>query len=156
MDIWGGLQLFIPVITFAMGYYLTNIGYRRDRKLSITREKFEKLYHPFYMLIHELGTDREDGIALGGDNPSEFKPFIDLLTTNAYLASSEGQRLIWETRGILVSCIAESDINEEKDQLLANSIGKLFEHLIQEYMNSAAALGYDLEIGSLGTLTENS
>ena len=146
MDFMGVLQLIIPVITFLMGYFLTNIGYRRDRKLSITREKFEKLYHPFYILVHSLGTDREDGIAIGGDDPSAFKPFIDHLTANAYLASTEGQRLIWETRSLVVSFMAEGNsMDEEKDQLLTKSIGTLFEHLIQEYMKSATALGYELD-----------
>ena len=63
MDVVEIIKLFIPVITFAMGYFLTDIGYKRDRKLSIVREKFEKLYHPFYMLINELGTEREEGFA---------------------------------------------------------------------------------------------
>jgi len=159
MTVLGVVQLLIPIITFAMGYFLTNIGYRRDRKLSITREKFEKLYHPFYMLVHELGTDTEDGIALGGDDPSVFKPLIDHLSANAYLASAEGQKLIWETRSILVSCITciarGESIDKEKDEKLTNAIGSLFEHLIQEYMVSAAALGYGLDVGSLGASAES-
>ena len=146
MDFMGIIQLIIPVITFLMGYFLTNIGYKRDRKLNITREKFEKLYHPFYILVHSLGTDREDGIAIGGDDPSAFKPFIDHLTANAYLASSEGQKLIWETRSLVVSFMAEGIImDEEKDRLLTESIGTLFNHLIQEYMKSATVLGYELD-----------
>jgi len=154
MDAIGVIQLFIPVITFAMGYFLTGIGYKRDRKLSITREKFEKLYHPFYILVHNLGTDREDGIAIGSEDPSVFKPFIDHLTANAYLASSEGQKLIWETRSLVVSCIAEGgSVDKEKDLLLTKSIGALFEHLIQEYMKSATALGY--ELGNLASSAES-
>jgi len=145
MDFMSIFQLIIPVITFLMGFFLTNIGYKRDRKLSITREKFEKLYHPFYVLVHSLGTDREDGIALGGDDPATFKPFIDHLTANAYLASTEGQRLIWETRSLVVSYTAEGNVmDEEKDMILTKSIEKLFTHLIQEYMKSATVLGYEL------------
>jgi len=152
MDFMSIFQLVIPVITFLMGYFLTNVGYKRDRKLSITREKFEKLYHPFYILVHTLGTDREDGIALGGDDPSTFKPFIDHLTANAYLASPEGQKLIWETRSLLVSYMGDGNVmDDEKDRLLTKSIEKLFAHLIQEYLKSAAALGY--ELGDLAAST---
>jgi len=145
MDVLGIIQLFIPIITFAMGYFLTDIGYRRDRKLNIVREKFEKLYHPFYMLVHELGTDREDGIAIGGDDPAVFKPLIDHLSANAYLASTEGQKLIWETRFIVVSCMGKEQIlDEEQDKMLTKSIESLFAYLIEEYMKTATTLGYEL------------
>jgi len=154
MDIFGIIQLFIPIITFAMGYFLTDIGYRRDRKLNIVREKFEKLYHPFYMLIHELGTDREDGIAIGGDDPAVFKPLIDHLSANAYLASTEGQKLIWETRYIVVACMGKGQsLDEEQDKLLTQSIETLFSYLIEEYMKSATALGY--ELSNLASSTES-
>ena len=143
----GIIQLFIPIITFAMGYFLTNIGYKRDRKLGIVREKFEKLYHPFFMLINELGADTEDGagFAFDTENTSILKRFFDHLLSNVYLASSEGQQLILETRILFVSSIAKGDrIDEEKVQLFEQSISVLFDHLLQEYMKSAKALGYDL------------
>ena len=68
MDFISFLQLLIPVITFAMGYFLTDIGYRRDRKLSIVREKFDKLYHPFYILVNVLGMDNKSGFAFDCEN----------------------------------------------------------------------------------------
>ena len=144
MDVMGIIQLFIPVITFAMGYLLTNIGYKRDRKLSIVREKFEKLYHPFYILINELGTDREEGIEIGGEDYSAIKPFLDHLKMNAYLASPEGQKLIWETRMLYISNSAKDAIyDKEKEQALNKSIEALFRHFIKEYAKSAAILGYE-------------
>ena len=156
MDVFGIIQLIIPVVTFLMGYFLTDIGYRRNRRLNVIRETFEKLYHPFYMMMLELGTDRDDGlVAIDGDDPAVLKQVIDHLTANAYLATSKGQTLIWETRSIVVSCMAEDNKpDKEKDELLAKSIGALFEHLIEEYMRSATALGYELIPGSLGSTTE--
>ena len=147
MDVMGIIQLFIPIITFAMGYFLTDIGYRRNRKLSIIREKFEKLYHPFFVLINELGTDTDDGVGMAFDteNTSVLKRFFDHLFPNMYLASSKGQQLILETRMLFVSNLAKGDtVDKEKEQLLEKSISALFEHLIQEYVQSAKALGYDL------------
>jgi len=145
MDIIGIIQIFIPVITFAMGYFLTNIGYKRDRKLSIMREKFEKLYHPFYIMINELGTDVELGFAFDTENRSVIKPFIQHLAVNSYLATSKGQTLIWETRRLFVCCTAENYIiDKEKEQQLEQLISELFEHFVQEYIKSADALGYEL------------
>jgi len=141
------LQLLIPIATFAMGYLLTNIGYKRDRKLSVIREKFVKLYHPFYLLVNELGTDTEDGAGFAFDTEDTFtlKRFFDLLLPNVYLASSEGQKLILETRMLFFSNIAKDNhVDEDKAQLFENSISALFGHLIQEYVKSAKALGYDL------------
>ena len=147
MDVIRIIQLFIPVITFAMGYYLSNIRYKRDRKLSIIREKFEKLYHPFFMLINELGTDTEDGagFAFDTENTSILKRFFDHLLSNVYLASCEGQQLILQTRVLFVCDIAKGDgIDKEKEQLFEKSIGALFDHLMQEYLKAGKALGYDL------------
>jgi hypothetical protein len=139
------IQLFIPIATFAMGYFLTNIGYKRNRKLSIIREKFEKLYHPFYMMINELGTENEIGFAFDTENRSVLKPFISHLITNSYLATNEGQHLIWETRKLFVCCTAEGYVvDKEKEHALEKSIGVLFEHLLKEYIKSANALGYEL------------
>jgi len=61
-----------------MGYFLTNIGYKRDRKLSTIREKFEKLYHPFYLMLFQFGTDTNDGEALeiSAGGISELKTFL--------------------------------------------------------------------------------
>jgi hypothetical protein len=138
------IQLCIPVVTFAMGYFLTGIGYKRDRKLCIIREKFEKLYHPFYVLIHEFGMESEKGFAFDTENGPMLKPLLDHLTANAYLASTEGQAIIWETRNLFVSYMAKGDsIDKEKGQLLEKAFAALFEHLILQYMKSANALGYD-------------
>jgi len=147
MDIMGILQLFIPVITFVMGYFLTNIGYRRDRRLGIIREKFEKLYHPFYLLLHELGAEREDGaLEMSGEGVSMLKPFFDHLKHNMYLASPEGQKLFWETRKLFFSCLAEGDgIEEERAQLLGESFESLCTYLMLEYVKSAKSLGYELD-----------
>jgi len=145
IDVMGIIQLFIPVVTFAMGYFLTGIGYKRDRRLSIIREKFEKLYHPFYMLIHEFGTNTADGegFEFSTRDSSVLKQFLDHLTMNSYLMSSEGQKLFWETRKLFFSYMAEGYvIDEEKEQLLDRSIGALFEYLMQEYVKAAIALGY--------------
>jgi len=101
MDFVGIMQLLIPVITFAMGYFLTDIGYRRDRKLSIIREKFDRLYHPFLVLVNELGMDIELGFAFDSENKDNLKPILEHLTKNAYLTTAEGQKLIWETRYLL-------------------------------------------------------
>ena len=146
MDIvFSVLQLIIPVVTFAMGYFLTNIGYKRERKLAIIREKFEKLYHPFYILINQNGTNRADGVALGGGDYSTLKPFIDHLVANVYLASSEGQKIVWKTRMLYVSLGAENNaVDKENERLLDESFGALFEHFLQEYVKSAKTLGYDL------------
>ena len=146
MDIvFSVLQLIIPVVTFAMGYFLTNIGYKRERKLAIIREKFEKLYHPFYILINQNGTSRADGVALGGGDYSTLKPFIDHLAANAYLASSEGQILIWETRRLYISFGADgSTLDKEKERLIDESCSALFQHLLEQYVKFAKALGYEL------------
>jgi hypothetical protein len=140
------IQLFIPVITFAMGYFLTNIGYKRDRKLSIIREKFDRLYHPFYVLINELGTDNEAGFEFDSENLDALKPILEHLTKNAHLASAEGQMLIWEARYFFVS----GEIKKDEEELFSKSLGALLEHLIQGYMKSAKALGYELiEMGTV-------
>jgi len=149
MDVIGIVQLLIPVVTFAMGYFLTNIGYKRDRKLSIIREKFEKLYHPFYLLLYELGADREDGegLELGAGGYSEFSPFLDHLTANVYLASAEGQKLYVETRKLFLRCcMAKGDVDKETDQRFGESFGALCEHLMWEYVKAAKALGYELDV----------
>ena len=151
MDFIGILQLFIPVITFAMGYFLTDIGYKRDRKLSIIREKFDRLYHPFFVLVNELGMDNGLGFAFDSENGAALKPILEHLTKNAYLATAEGQKLIWETRYLFVSGAAEGEATgQDQEELFAKSLGAMFEHLIQEYMKSAHALGYEL-IG-MGTI----
>jgi len=147
MSVMEIVQICIPVITFLMGYFLTNIGYMRSRKLDIVREKFEKLYHPFFLLVNELGTDTEDGFGLAFDteNTSLVKRLIDHLFVNVYLASSEGQRLILETRILLISNMAKGDtVEKENIELFEKSISVLFEHLLLEYMKSAKDLGYDL------------
>ncbi|MCL1918455.1 MAG: hypothetical protein FWG14_09095 [Peptococcaceae bacterium] len=147
------MQLFIPVITFAMGYFLTSIGYKRDRKLSIIREKFDRLYHPFLVLVNELGMDNEFGFAIDSENADVLKPILEHLTKNAYLTTAEGQKLIWETRYLFVSSVPEEAANKEKEEQFAKSIGALFEYLIQEYMKSAKILGYEL-IG-MGTIADS-
>jgi len=153
MDAFGIIQLFIPVVTFLMGYFLTDIGYRRDRKLNIIREKFDKLYHPFYVLVNELGSDNELGFAFESGDSAVLEPIIEHLTKSAYLATAEGQKLIWETRYHFISVSAEGEtIDEEKDELFGKSLVVLFEHLIQEYMKSADALGYELI--SMGTISD--
>jgi len=146
MDVMGIVQLLVPIITFAMGYFLTNIGYKRDRRLSIIREKFEKLYHPFFMLINELGTDTEDGagFAFDTENPAVLKRFFDHLLSNVHLASSQGQQLILETRALFVTQIVKGDqADQEMLALFEQSISALFGHLLQEYVKSATALGYE-------------
>jgi len=149
MDYIGIIQLLVPVATFAMGYYLTDIGYKRERKLSITREKFEKLYHPFYMMINELGTAREEGFEFDTETEegrNGLKQLLDHLIANVYLASSEGQSLFWETRRLFISCTTKGDTNDkEKEQLLEKSLGELFGYLIMEYIKSANALGYEFD-----------
>jgi len=149
MDFISIITLILPVITFAMGYFLTNVGYKRDRKLSIIREKFDRLYHPFYVLVNELGADygTDDGVgfAFDSENFDALNPILAHLTKNAYLATAEGQILIWETRHLFVLYAKKGEtIDKDKEDLFAKSIGALFEHLIQEYMKSANALGYEL------------
>jgi hypothetical protein len=142
------IQLFIPVITFAMGYFLTGIGYKRDRKLSIIREKFEKLYHPFYLLLHELGTDTADGegLELAAEGYSGLRPLINHLTENVYLTSSEGQKRFMETRKLFICCcMAEGDsLDKEKEQLFEASFGALIDYLMLEYVKAATTLGYEI------------
>ena len=151
MDFIDIFQIIIPVITFAMGYFLTNIGYKRDRKLSIIREKFDKLYHPFLVLVNELGMDNEFGFAFDSENGDTLKPILEHLTKNAYLTTTEGQKLIWETRYLFVSGATEGEtIDKDREELFAKTLGTLFEHLIKEYMKSAIALGYELiEMGTI-------
>ena len=148
MDIMEIFQLIIPVVTFAMGYFLTNIGYNRERKLSLIREKFEKLYHPFYLLLFELGTDTEEGegLAIGTEGYSSFKPFFDHLTANVYLASPEGQKLFSETRKLFICCCTAKNVDEEKDQLFGQKFGALCEYLMLEYAKAAKSLGYEVEV----------
>ena len=143
MDFIGIVQILIPVITFTMGYFLTNIGYKRDRKLSIIREKFDRLYHPFFVLVNELGADNEAGFAFDSESVDMLKPILDHLTKNAYLATAQEQKLIWETRYLFVSSTIEGETIKKKEELFAQSIGALFEHLIQEYMRFANTLGYE-------------
>ena len=157
MDIMDVLQLFIPVITFALGYCLTNIGYKRDRNLSIIREKFDKLYHPFFVLVNDLGMKHEYGFAFDSENGDMLSPIFEHLTKNAFLTTTEGQRLIWETRYLFVSGTTEGDaIDKDKEELFAKSLGALLEHLIQEYMKSANALGYELvDMGTIAGSNES-
>jgi len=148
MDALGIIQLLIPIATFAMGYFLTNIGYKRDRKLNVVRERFEKLYHPFYLMMHEFGTDTEDGegLELAAEGYSGLKPFFDHLKHNMYLASPEGQKLFWDTRKIFYACMADGDsAGEEKEQRFGQSFGVLCEYLMREYVKTAKALGYELD-----------
>jgi len=150
------IKLFIPIVTFAMGYFLTNIRYKRERKLSITREKFEKLYHPFYMLMNELGTDEGEGLAFDVDNKPVLKQFFDHLMTNIYLASSKGQQHFWETRKLFLSYSTENGATDkEKKQLLEEAFGKLFMYLLQEYVKHAQILGYELGIDFATGIQEN-
>jgi len=150
MDAFDILQLFIPIITFAMGYFLTNIGYRRDRKLAIAREKFEKLYHPFILMIHDLGNDTAEGFELSSEDSLVFKQLFNHLSANGYLATSKGQRLIWETRALWHQCLEAGDkVSEDTEEQLGQSITELFQYLMHEYAKSANALGYDLlEMGA--------
>ena len=145
MDVMGIIQILLPVITFVMGYLLTGIEHKRYQKLSIVREKFEKLYHPFYMLVNELGTDAEEGVAINTADSAELKQFFNHVMAHVHLASTEGQRLFWEARLLFVQCMGEGDaLSEEKEQLLGAAIGALFGHLVQEYMKAANTLGYDI------------
>jgi len=149
MDVIDIIQLFIPVVTFAMGYFLTSIGYKRDRNLSIIREKFEKLYHPFYMLMNELGTEREEGFEFSSENAegvAAIKQLLDHLITNMYLASSDGQKIFWETRKLFISSMSEGNLvlDKEKEEQLDKLLGELFGYLLQEYVKTANALGYEL------------
>jgi len=144
MDFISIIQLFIPVITFALGYFLTNIGYKRDKKLNIIREKFDRLYHPFYVLVNEFGTDHESGFAFDSENLDALKPIIEHLTKNAHLATAEGQELIWGTRYIFITGAADGKtIDKDNEELFGKSLSALLEHLIKEYMKSAKILGYE-------------
>ena len=145
LDVMGIITLFLPIVTFVMGYYLTGIEHKREMKLRIIREKFEKLYHPFYVMINELGTNMEEGIAFSVGDGSVLMPFFDHLTANVYLASAEGQKLFWETRNLFFRLSAEhGTISAENERLLEQSIAALFQQLLQEYIKSATALGYEL------------
>ena len=149
-DILRIIQLFIPIITFAMGYFLTDIGYKRDRKISIIREKFEKLYHPFYLLLHELGTNQEDGesLEIGGESYSELRPFFKHLTANMYLASPEGQKHFIEAHKLFLNCcVAEGgsgSIDSERDRQFGKSFDALVQYLMSEYVKAAKTLGYEI------------
>jgi len=152
MDFMGIIQLLVAVVTFAMGFFLTNIGYKRDRKLSIIREKFDGLYHPFVIMVIELGTDNELGFTFDSKDRAKLKSILEHLTKNAYLTTAEGQKLIWETRYFFLSVAAEGETNnKDKEEQFAKSLSALFEHLIQEYMKSANTLGYELI--DMGTIT---
>ena len=139
------IQLFVPVVTFVMGYFLTNVGYKRDKKLSIIREKFEKLYHPFYVMINKLGSETDEGFAFSIEDSSALKQFFDHFSMNMYLASPEGQKLFWEARNLFMRCIAKGDeISKEQEYQFDKSMSVLFGHLLQEYVKSANILGYEL------------
>jgi len=149
MSILSIIQLFIPIITFAMGYFLANIVYQRDRKLNIVREKFEKLYHPFYLLLHQIGAETGDGetLVIGGENEEDhmvFKPFFDHLTANIYPASPKGQKLYMDARKLFVGCCTLENNDEEKGRLLGLSFGVLCDHLLEEYVKCAKTLGYEI------------
>jgi len=135
------LTFVIPVITFAMGYYLTNIGYKRERKLSIIREKFEKLYHPFYLMGFELGIEAEEGgLILDLEDGYVVKQLIDHLTKNIYLASIESQTLFMEVKSLYLSMMNSSDcIDEEK---MKTPFLDLVTTLMNEYAECLIVLGY--------------
>ena len=142
MDI---IQLILPVVTFAMGYFLTGIAHKRDTKIRIMREKFEKLYHPFFVMVNELGTETEEGFAFSVKDREVLKQFFDHFSKNMYLATSDGQRIFWETRSLFFRCTAEGDaLNAEQERLFDESMSELFGYLLQEYVKNANALGYDL------------
>ena len=156
MDVMDIIQLLLPILTFAMGYFLTGIEHKRERKSNILREKFEKLYHPFYLLVNELGTDTGDGFAFSVKDSSSLKRFFEHFTTNVYLASSEGQALFWEARVLFYSCLAEGDnLCKAKEEQLDQAMSVLFGHMLQEYVKSANALGYELGAGEVRTETRD-
>ena len=139
------IQLFIPVVTFTMGYFLSNIGYKRDRKLSIIREKFEKLHHPFYLLLNELGENDGEGYVLDIEDGSVLKCILEHLIANAYLASPKGQKLIGQTRKLYASCTLDGGtIDKDKHQMFEEPLQDLFEYLTAEYIKCATALGYEI------------
>ena len=145
IDIMEVITLILPVLTFVMGYFLTGIEHKRERKLGIIREKFEKLYHPFYVMINELGTETEEGFAFSAKDSSVLKPLFDHFSKNMYLTSADGQKLFWETRGLLMRCIAEGEnLSKELEHQFDLSMSSLFGYLIQEYVKSANILGYEL------------
>ena len=145
IDVMEIIILLLPVVTFAMGYVLTGISHKREQKLGIIREKFEKLYHPFYMMIPELGEATEEGFAFSVGDGSVLQRFFDHLAANVYLATAEGQKLFWEARRLFISCMAEGGtLSKENEQRIDAAIGALFAHFLQEYARLANALGYDL------------
>ena len=145
IDIMGIITLLLPVVTFAMGYYLTGIEHKRELKRRILREKFEKLYHPFYVMINELGTASEEGIAFSAEDSEVIKRFFDHFMTNAYLANTEGQKLFWDARSQFYRFVSDGDNkSKEKEQKLDEAMGALFGHFLMEYINLANALGYEL------------
>ena len=149
IDVIGIIHLFIPIITFAMGFFLTDIIYRRDKKLNIVREKFEKLYHPFYLMINELGTATEDGqgAAFSASDGAIITKFLEHLVANAYLATAEGQAIVWQTSKLFVSYASHDGVpDKEKERLLDESMAALFTHFFQEYIKSSKALGYEFDV----------
>ena len=139
------ITLILPVLTFVMGYFLTGIEHKRERKLSIMREKFEKLYHPFFVMINELGTETEEGFAFSVQDAPVVKRFFDHFSKNMYLASADGQKLFWETRSLFMSCTAKGEpVSPEQEAQIDAAMAALFGYLIQEYIKSANALGYEL------------
>ena len=148
MDI---LRLLLPVITFAMGYLLTGVAHKRALKRDILRERFEKLYHPFYIMINELGTESAEGFAFSVGDGTVIKSFFDHLTRNIYLASTEGQALFWQTRSLFYRCVTnENPLSPESEHAIDEALGALFSHLLMAYLRCANALGYNLGDANVG------
>ena len=65
---------------------------------------------------------------------------------NSHLATSEGQKLIWEMRAVFIHCTSKDYIlDEETEQIFEKTLIALFEHFLLEYTKSANALGYDFK-----------
>jgi len=169
MDIMGIIQLLLPVATFAMGFFLTDIQYRREKKMRVIREKFEKLLHPFWMLINELGADRPEGLALDVKNTEVFQPILDHLLQNSYLAPAKGQEMVWTMRAVgLLRATDTDDIDRSTLESLEATFGdfenveKLYERLTGEcfvyymklYEKTAKILGYEMLAMAYGETPE--
>ena len=83
-----------------------------------------------------------------GEDCSILKPFFDHLVANAYLSTSAGQKLIWDTHALWVGCLKDgSAIDEKKEQQLQKAFSALVDYLLQDYLKHATALGYEIDDG---------
>ncbi|MCL2406635.1 MAG: hypothetical protein FWC95_01765 [Defluviitaleaceae bacterium] len=150
IDVIQIIQLFIPVLTFAMGYFLSAIAHKRAHNLAmeraLEREKFDNLYHPIFIMLISLGKDVKEGISMPSTrDTAAVNQIILLLKERIYLAPLNTQKNAWEF--IHKIKFIQQEVNlETADEAVCNDLdvkfGMLIGVLLNEYKLTADKLGY--------------